>query len=121
RVSTHAAEMLHRNFSNASMEHGTFLMEKGLFPPDARATPMRQTPQDYVFDKVLPETDEFSKYGRSLFKNYLAGLDKQEDYVRRIYLSAMLVAEDPGAKEADPKKRVGKAIHTLLACLDNPL
>jgi len=122
RLSTHAAEMLHRNFTNSPMEYRTFLMEKILFPPNANTKPMHgTTPEKFVFDATLPESEPYAKYGRSLLKNYLDSLRPEEDYVKRMYLSAMLVAEDPSAKETDPQKRVGKAIHSLLGNMDNPL
>lgn len=122
RVSTYAAEMLHKNFTNAPTEHRTPMMEVLLFPPNQNATPMHgTTPQKYVFDTVLPESEQFSKFGRSLFSHYLGSLKPDEDYIKRMYLAAMLVAEDPAGKESDAKKRVGKAIHTLLLSMNNPL
>jgi len=122
RISIYAAEMLHKNFTNAPIEHRTPMMEVLLFPPNAHTKPMYgTTPQQYVFDAVLPESERYAKFGRSLLGHYLGSLQKDEDYIKRMYLAAMLVAEDPSAKEPDPQKRVGKAIHILLQSMNNPL
>jgi len=120
-IGAYYAEMLHKNFASAAPEYRAFLMEKILFPPNQQAVPMDVDPQTYVFDQTLPETEQYAKYGRSLLGNYLGSLRKDEEYVMRMYLSAMLVAEEPGNIETDPQKRVGKAIHTLLNSMDNSL
>lgn len=111
-ASTEEMNLLHQNFWSLPFEGRQLALDKILFPVHEKTEADFNRNMKYALDKVFTSSlNSNDRIGRDIVQSFLSVCDEDE---RRLLLSAMLVANEPGT-EKGKTRNVGKTLNQLKA------